>query len=158
MAKISPTGSNNRHRQAGMTLIEVLVVLVIMTLIISSISYIAFRKTASVKDLTMQIAQNLRLSRQQAIRLGQPQRIVIDLAQNTFEFPETIIQLPEQVSITVKTAEQQLINQESVGMLFYPDASSSGGQILLESAKQSFKILVVWISGKVSVQPVVQSQ
>jgi general secretion pathway protein H len=150
MAKISPTGLNSIRLNAGVTLIEVLVVLTIMAMVVSSISYVALNKKESLKDLTMSIVQNMRLTRQQSIREGLSQQFVINLSENTFEFSETLIELPEDVSITVNTAENQLLDKDSVGISFYPDASSSGGKILLESAKQSFRILIVWISGKVS--------
>jgi len=35
-------------------------------------------------------------------------------------------------------------------MTFYPDASSTGGVITLESDEEIYEISVIWISGKIS--------
>ena len=151
MVRMLPTGPSSDRLLAGFTLIEVLVVLVIMAAVVSSISYVTLNKHESLKDLTGRIVQQIRLTRQLAVRTGKAQQFAINLGDNTFDFAEDLIELPAEVSITVNTAENQLIDKETVGVTFFPDASSSGGNITLEAARQTFKIFIVWISGKVTV-------
>jgi type II secretory pathway pseudopilin PulG len=125
------------------------VVLTIVSVLVSSISYVLLRERDSLQADSASIAQNLQLLRQRAIRDDRPYRVEIDLADNSLRFVDQTIELSADVSITVKTAQQQLIDAETVGMTFYPDASSSGGLITLENDREIVEISVVWISGKI---------
>ena len=46
-------------------------------------------------------------------------------------------------------AANQVIDDDMVGMTFYPDASSTGGYIVLESKTESYEISVIWMTGKI---------
>jgi len=92
----------------------------------------------------------MQLVQQRAIREDQPVQIEINFSQNSFKFIEEVITLPEDVSITVRTAENQLIEDDLVGLTFYPDFSATGGVILIESEKESYEIIINWISGKIT--------
>ncbi len=150
-----PAGNSRRGLHGGFTLVELLVALTIMTVLIGSISFIVVKRKPTLKDVAQQVAQQLRLAQQRALRDKQNFRIEINLATNTFELVDKTIVLPEDVAVTVRTVEDQLIDAESVGMAFFPDASSSGGTIRIESENESFEIRIAWTTGKVYVrQPV----
>jgi len=134
----------------GFSLIELLVVLTIMSILVGSISYVMVNRQETLKVATTEIVQNMRLVQQQAIREDQPYQIEINLGNNALYFIEEVVELSEDVSITVRTAESQVIDNEVVGMTFYPDASSTGGVITLESDEEIYEISVIWISGKIS--------
>ena len=158
MTKISPTGSNPqrlkvclfRAPEKGFSLVELLVVLTIASILVSSFSYVMLKKEDSLKAITANIVHNLRLVQQHSIRKSRQYQVEIDLGQNTVHFLNESIELPGDVSLTVKTSENQIIESDVIGMTFYPDASSSGGVITLESDKELFEISVIWISGKIA--------
>jgi Tfp pilus assembly protein FimT len=126
-----------------------LVVLTIVSVLVMSISYVMLRKPESLNSIAAGIAQNLRLVRQQAIRDDQPYQVVIDVGNNALHFFDETVELSGDISLTVKTAQNQVIDNAIVGMTFYPDASSSGGLITLENDREVVEISVIWISGKI---------
>ncbi len=134
----------------GFSLVELLVVLTIMSILAGSISYLMINQGESLKSITTDIVQNIRRVQQRAIREERPYQIEINLGDNTLYFIDEVVELSQDVSITVRTAESQIIESEIAGMTFYPDASSTGGVITLESDEEIYDISVIWISGKVS--------
>lgn len=149
MTKTLPTGNSQRDRVAGFTLIELLVVLTIVSVVASSISYLVFDRKDSFKSITQEIVQNLRLVRQQSIRDDKRYQVKIDLGKNSLHFIDTVVELSEDISLTITTSEDQVIDSDVVGMTFFPDASSSGGVIKLETDHEMAEISVIWISGKI---------
>jgi general secretion pathway protein H len=98
------------------------------------------------------VVRQLRIAQQQAIRNDRPVQVEISVADNAFRLADEVIQLPVDIALTVRTAEDQLIDSGTVGMSFYPDASASGGRILLESETETFEIEIVWITGMIATQ------
>jgi general secretion pathway protein H len=152
--RMSPIGLNKMRDQhsCGFTLVEVLVVLTIVALIVGSISYVVFNTKDDIRSLSREVIQSIKLTQQRSIRDDKPYQIEINLDENSIDFEDSYIQLPKTISITVKTAASQVIDANIVGMTFYPDASSTGGSITLETDKESYEIQVVWISGKIITQ------
>lgn len=152
MTKTLTTGNNAADLVKGFTLVELLVVLSIVSVLASSISYMLINREQSFQSVTQDIVRNLRILRQQAIQHDRPYQLQIDLGNNSLHFIDTEVVLSEDVSLTVRTAENQVIDSEIAGMTFYPDASSSGGVITLENERDIFEISVVWISGKIQLR------
>jgi general secretion pathway protein H len=148
------TGPNEMqdHKSSGFTLVEVLVVLTIVALVVGSISYVVFNSKDDIQSLSREVVQSIKLTQQRSIREDKPYQIEINLDENSIDFEDSFIQLPESIAITVKTAASQVIDASVFGMTFYPDASSTGGSITLETDKERYEILVVWISGKIITQ------
>lgn len=154
MTKILKTGLNKavnplNYLQKGFSLLELLVVLVIMSVLVGSISFVVLNKKQTLLTQSGKIVQNMRLTQQLAMRNELPYQIEIDVSNNSFSFENEVIELPDAVSLTVRSSENQLIENERVGITFYPDASSSGGVVTLESDQEIFEISVTWISGKI---------
>ncbi len=144
-------------RKSGFTLVEVLVVLTIVSLVVGSITYVAFNTRQDIQSVSREIVQSIKLIQQRSIREDKPYQIEIDISENSISFEESKVDIPKNISLTVKTAASQIIDEDVVGMTFYPDASSTGGSIVLESGDEVYEITVVWISGKIMTQYSVQS-
>jgi len=151
MKKTLPTGRDNPKLGNGFSLIELLVALAITSILISAISYVVFDREQSLKAISTAIVQNIRLVQQRAIREDRTYKIELNLAENAIYFIDDVVELSNDVSLTVRTAENQIIDRETVGITFFPDFSSSGGLITLESKEEIFQIAVNWISGKISI-------
>jgi prepilin-type N-terminal cleavage/methylation domain-containing protein len=144
-------------RKSGFTLVEVLVVLTIVSLVVGSITYVAFNTRQDIQSVSREIVQSIKLIQQRSIRDDKPYQIEIYISENSISFEESKVDIPKNISLTVKTAASQIIDEDVVGMTFYPDASSTGGAIVLESGDEVYEITVVWISGKIMTQYSVQS-
>lgn len=151
MSRIGPNKMRD-HSCPGFTLVEVLVVLTIVALVVGSITYVVFNTGNDIQSLSREVVQSIKLTQQRSIRDDKPYQIEINLDENSIEFEDSQVVLPKSISITVKTAASQVIEASVVGMTFYPDASSTGGSITLETEKESYEIMVVWISGKIITQ------
>lgn len=156
MTKISTTGSKRPGLVPGFSLVELLVVLTIMSVLASSITYLMLNRQETFKMVVGDIVQKMRQMRQLSIRNDRPYQIQIDLGNNVLRFNEDLIELAEDIYVTVRTAQDQVIDDDIAGMSFYPDASSSGGVITLENEQEIYEISVIWISGKIQMrhQPV----
>ncbi len=150
MIKILLTGEVKVHSQKAFSLVELLVVLTIMSIIVGSISFVMFNKKDTLKTYTTKIVQNMKLVQQRAIRENRQFQVEVDFSNNSFYFIDETVNLPEDVSITIKTAERQLIEKDLVAITFYADASSSGGVVALESENELIEIILTWISGKIT--------
>ncbi len=144
-------------RKNGFTLVEVLVVLTIVSLVVGSITYVAFNTKQDVRSVSREIVQSIKLTQQRSIRDDRSYQIEIDIAENVISFQDSKVDIPKNISLTVKTAASQVIEKDVVGMTFYPDASSTGGAIVLESGDERYEITVVWISGKIMTRYSTQS-
>ena len=156
MTKISTTGSKRPGLVPGFSLVELLVVLTIMSVLASSITYLMLNRQETFKMVVGDIVQKMRQMRQLSIRNDRPYQIQIDLGNNVLRFNEDLIELAEDIYVTVRTAQDQVIDDDIAGMTFYPDARSSGGVITLENEQEIYEISVIWISGKIQMrhQPV----
>ena len=157
MIKISLTGEAKIYSRKGFSLVELLVVLTIMSILVGSISLIMFRKEETLKTLSTKIVQNMRLAQQQAIRENKSNQVEIDFSNNSFYFLNDTVSLPDDISITIRTSENQQLEKDLVAVTFYPDFSSSGGVVTLETDKELFEITLIWISGKISTRYHVKS-
>lgn len=148
MIWISQIGLSDMYKR-GFTLVEILVVLVIVSLVVGSIGYIFVNKKDDLQSMSLEAVQSIQLVQQRAIKDDKSYQIKIDLESNEINFIDSVLKVPENFSITVKTAANQVIEDKLVGMTFYPDSSSTGGSIVFESEKEIFEILIFWISGKI---------
>lgn len=151
MTRIFAAGNSRRLHEAGFTLVELMVSLLIVSILVASLSLLAFDREPTLQDLARGIAHQLRLAQQRALLQRQAFRVTFDLSENRFQLVDETVELPADVEVTVRTAEDQLLDDSTVAMNFYPDASATGGSILLESGEESFLIEVLWVTGKVIV-------
>lgn len=143
------TGKNSAANVTGYTLVEMLVVLTIFGMVAGSISFVVINKQETLQSKGREVVQHMQLTQLRAVREGQSYQVRFDLESNSIDFPDQVINLPQDYSLTVRTSRDQLLDNHVAGMSFHADASSSGGYVLLESAQERFEIDVVWISGKV---------
>ena len=57
--------------------------------------------------------------------------------------------LPDGIDITIETARQEQVSEGEAGIRFYPDGSSTGGNIQLSRGETVWRIDVNWLTGEV---------
>ena len=149
---ISTTGS----RQAGFSLIELLVVLSILALTAALVSPALDRalQSARLKGATRELASALRQTRGQAIHRGLPARFILDTHQRRYRVGQRNARtLHQELALTMIIAKVERNSEHEGGIRFYPDGSSTGGRVTLNNPAGAFDIDVHWLTGQVRITP-----
>ncbi|MFI3215789.1 MAG: GspH/FimT family pseudopilin [Methylococcales bacterium] len=138
---------------AGFTLLELLIVLSIMVLGYSAIAinFSSGNDTLALKAAARDIVSGLRYVRSQAMLSQKQATLALNLKTNTYQLAdqEKSYAIADDIDVTVKTAKEDL--DDGVAQLrFFPDGSSTGGRILLESHAHTQEININWLTGHVT--------
>ncbi|WP_316176024.1 MULTISPECIES: GspH/FimT family pseudopilin [unclassified Bradyrhizobium] len=137
---------------AGFTLVEMLAVLVILALTVSAAVPLLSRGagTVSLDAATGEIASALRATRSAAIVQNRVMTLTIDVDRRTFS--SDVVRLrtfaPEiQAKLTYAAATR--VGAAVGGFRFFPDGSSTGGDLSLELNGHHIRLCVEWLTGTV---------
>jgi general secretion pathway protein H len=139
----------------GFTLVELLVVLAIMAMLIM----IAMPPILSVlpkmeaKSGAREVAAALREARSRAILSNTDVVFSLDVKGHYFTISgdKQTHALPQDVNLSLYTAQQELIAENLGNIRFFPDGSSTGGRVGLSSARSSYSVTVNWVTGHVEI-------
>ncbi len=137
----------------GFTLIEMIVVIVLIGIVASVVT---FSFTRSLAGARIQAAANdlvagLRYTRGQAIIKGEQKVLMLDLEKNTWAAPgKEARELPKGMILRLTTAQQELTSDKAGGIRFFPDGASTGGNIAIVLGEREWKINVGWLTGEVT--------
>jgi general secretion pathway protein H len=139
-------------RQRGFTLIEILVVVAViglaMTVVAVSIS--GGFTSAKVRGASRDLIANLRYTRGQAIVKHEAKVLMLNVDERQYTAPgKKPVTLPDGIDITIETARQEQVSEGEAGIRFYPDGSSTGGNIQLSRGETVWRIDVNWLTGEV---------
>lgn len=144
MAPIRPYATGD---QAGFTLTELLVVLAIIALLITAIPALLQSAMPGARSLAAArgLAQDLRIARGQAIAGGNATAIRFDPARQVYllepgDKPRT---LPNAVRFSLQGGKPAA----QIG--FYPDGSSTGGEVLVGDGTLRHRVAIDWLTGRV---------
>lgn len=139
-----------------MSMVELLVVLVIVSLAYTLILPSMRNPTQSVslRAITQNISSHLAASRSRSIATGRPLGVTFDISNHLYrlEMDGRSFVLPRELRLAVTSARS--LSREGPGtarILFYPDGSSSGGNIRLEQNGRAIDLGVEWLTGQVQV-------
>ncbi|ANG63777.1 type II secretion system protein GspH [Marinobacterium aestuarii] len=153
--------------QAGFTLLELLVVLVLATLMLSLVvpRFAAVVPGVELKSTTQKTASLLRHARSRA--MAESRLIAIDLDPDVhalrLSHREGPVVLPDSIALSLSDAGSLALGHEILAPLsleasapgpsirFYPDGSSSGGSLLLSGPSGRYRIDVDWLTGRVHI-------
>lgn len=141
-------------RQAGFSLLEMIVVLAILGAMLGLV--VGQGPPAShgleLRAAAGALAAGLREARSRAILSNRPVSLVIDLAEHRYRIGEKdFVTLPSELPIALVTTRSEVRADRQAGIRFEPDGSSSGGRIDLGGDSRRLRIGVDWLTGGVSV-------
>lgn len=141
-------------RQAGFTLIEMIVVIAILTLAMTLI--VGYRPPWSgglgARGAAAELASAFRLARSEAISRDGPVSVVIDVASHRYRIgdgPERTFPPSLKVELLTVTSERSAINAGEIR--FNPDGSSTGGRVTIGNGSRTLAVGVDWLNGRVSI-------
>jgi len=133
--------------QRGFTLFEMLLVILLISLAVGVLGLGARQavQAANERRVVGQMVDALRTTRAGAIVSGRAARTEFDLQRLTFQAPGRAPHAwPPSLQVTLHSAEQVASAVE-----FYPDGSSTGGNLLLANGSRRWRIDIGWLTGSV---------
>lgn len=144
-----------RRDSSGVTLLELLIVLMLMGLI-AALTIPTFSggvSTTELKSAAREVAAGLRLARGQAITQKAEAALELDVAARSFRVPPDtrLHALPSGIDLKLFTAQRDLVNDKVGAIRFFPDGGSNGGRITLAVGERKYDVDVDWLTGRVAI-------
>ena len=143
-----------RKRQAGFTLIELIVVMVVLGLLAAVVVAKGpmRSRTLTQRAAVQALAGGLREARARAVSTNRPVEFEVDIEHKAFRIANgTVTRLPPEFAMSMISAAGQRMSDTEAAIRFDPDGSSTGGRIELATEARRFRVGVDWLSGKVSI-------
>jgi general secretion pathway protein H len=142
-------------RSAGVTMLELLIVLSIMA-IVSAIALPMFRSgvsTGELKSAARELAAGLRVARSEALATRQETRVMLDLEGRTFQVERSgrVHTMPRGMEMKLFTAQSDIVNEKVGAIRFFPDGGSNGGRVTLGSGNRKYDVDVDWLTGRIAI-------
>jgi general secretion pathway protein H len=147
--KIEPAGAP--RNSAGFSLVEMLVVLTILSLVISLAGPVLRRPQDSLRleAAARTLASMMRLSRARAIARNADVVLMVDAGRRIFESSAVAaIQIDPEIAIELTFAAPEQRGHAAGAIRFFPDGTSSGGELVLTLGSRRARIAVNWITGE----------
>jgi general secretion pathway protein H len=141
--------------ERGFTLVEILVVIMIMGVVVAMVgSAMGYSLTGQqMRSASRDLIAALRYTRGQAIVKREPQVLMLNVDEKSYRAAtRASVKLPEQFDLAIETARQEMVSEGEAGIRFYPDGSSTGGNIELSRGDTVWRIDINWLTGEVSLR------
>ncbi|MGF1447128.1 MAG: GspH/FimT family pseudopilin [Pikeienuella sp.] len=146
-----PTSGSDPHGAAGLTLLELLVVMALLgILMVASAGFLASgppRLEAGVREVRAALVE----TRAEALRRGRPMMLRIDNEAGHLLGPFGQRALPLGIGAQILPNAPPRPG-DAPKIVFFPDGSASGGRIALSDGSERAVITVAWLTGAVTQQ------
>jgi len=135
---------------AGLSLLEMLVVVAILALAGSLLMPVLARPSDAVRlqASARELVSALRVTRAAAITGNTDLALVLDVDQRIFESPAVVRRVfAADITAQVTFAEPERETPSRGGFRFFPDGSSTGGDVRLTLNGREAKICIDWFTG-----------
>jgi general secretion pathway protein H len=137
----------------GFTLLELLVVVSILALASALVGLNFGGDRTSLESIARTLVTDLRYVRSRAMVGNVDTALVVDLSRNVYYSRAANIDRPLADSVAVElTVDRRDTDAERGRIVFYPDGSSSGGEVRLTRNGRSLEITTAWLNGYVSMR------
>ncbi len=147
---MSATGSR------GFTLLELVVVLTLLGLLLVVLPpMIRGGGDGDLKAAARDVAAGLRRAQSEAVARNREVTFVLDVNAHRFRIGDggEARPLPGAIGLQLYTARSELTDAATGAIRFYPDGSSTGGEITLSSETRDYHVAVDWLTGRISIRP-----
>ncbi len=150
--------SHCRSRDAGATLLELVVVLAIIAAVFA-LSATYFRGSARavpLQPLAIRMAADLRMARATAMAQNRSVGVTINTLARSYQTDtgSTPVVLPRTIALSVVEAGGSQPGVDSAVIVFYPDGSATGGSLVVSDQRSAVQVLIDAMTGAVATQKV----
>ena len=139
---------------SGFTLVELLVVLAVLALVLAVVPPLLpdAIDSARLRNAQRDLVSGLRHARSLAVNSQQAVTLDLNVRDGTMTVAgkRRDLSVPDGVSLTLVTAQQEQVSEREGAIRFYPDGSSTGGRVRFQRGDQVSSIDVNWLTGRVS--------
>lgn len=141
------------NKQAGFTLIEVIVVMVMIAVLAGMVATgmtDSLRK-AKIRSVSKNLVSAMRYTRGQAVVKHEQKTISFNVEDKTYQAPrKKVVHIPDEIEINVYTADSEVADESEGSIRFFSDGSSTGGWVKLTHNNKIWKINVNWLTGEIA--------
>lgn len=141
----------------GFTLVELTVAMLLLALVGATLTMTIGRtgRPSNPRDIARSIAVEARSAWRTAAASGREAVLTVDLTKRQVSVDDqpAKVSVPERLPLSM-TAAEKLVADGKVGkIVFFPDGSSTGGDITVGSpASGRYKVRVFWLTGAITTQ------
>lgn len=152
------------RRSRGFTLIELMVVLVILAGVVGvlTLRFDGALAGMETRSAARDVASALRYARGRAIAGQQETGVAIEVEAREYRLlgldEERRHALGDRIAIDLLTDRTSLLSDNEGAIRFFPDGSSTGGEIILASEAGRYAITIDWLTGRVRIHDGAQSE
>ena len=150
----SPVPYPVSRKSNGFTLLEMLAVIILIGIAVVAVSISVTQGLASarVNAASSELAGALRATRTRASVRARVQNFDVDIHANTYrDAKQHVVHLPRGLRLSITSAKEDQPDAHTGRIRFFPDGSSTGGRITLQSGRRQWHVNVSWLTGAVSV-------
>jgi general secretion pathway protein H len=127
------------------------IVLIAIAVTVTAVS-LGGRSRGQLEASAQRVAAGLRDTRTRAMATGKPQWFTVDLRGHAWAAPgRDAHAFPADADVRVTSAAQESDQAGVARIRYFPDGSSSGGNIVLADDRRSARVDVDWLTGGVTV-------
>lgn len=141
------------RQSKGFSLLELLLVLVITVSIVALAAprLVNGLDSIQLKRLSRDMAASLRATRTFSITQGKDKTWLVDFAQHHYQYTDKTKTYSNKINLSLTTASKEQISDVAATIRFFPDGSSTGGEITLSQGKLAYSIQIHWLTGRVKI-------
>ena len=147
------TSPAERRREAGFTLLELMIAITIASLFITLLAMHGRPHSAALDEngTASELAGGLREARAQAIVQNKPVALTLDIVNHQWKVGnQPFRKVPPQFHMDVLTVQGET-RGNLAAIVFEPDGSSTGGQVAFDDGLRKFSVNIDWLTGMVRV-------
>ncbi len=141
-------------RESGFTLVETLAVVVLLAIFaaLASVKLGSHGGAAQARALLLNTSDVLRNARVMALSTGIEQVVYVDVLRRRIDsVGRRTLRVPPELGFSAVAAQSEQQDDRSFGIRFFPDGTSTGGELKFSSRGKIYEVHVNWLTGNVTI-------